>query len=81
MLEWLSNIGDAELRAKQRALRRVRDAFVYRDDGSLARPTAAEFLLQEMCSLVKRSAGARRGTAADPPPPPLTSLARCSFCA
>lgn len=55
-LRHLRAISADEWHAKSARLRAVRDAFVFRANSSLARPSAAEFLLHEMCSLQRANA-------------------------
>ena len=53
VLKWLGGVNRSEWEGKLAALRTVRDAFVFRSNSSLQQPSAAEFLLQELCALVK----------------------------
>ena len=53
MVRELLRVTEAEARSKLDALRRVRDAFVFRDGSTPSRPSAAEHILDEACSAAK----------------------------
>ena len=54
ILDRLALISEADANEKFAALRRVRDAFVFRRDSSLHQPTAPHFILSEACAAAKR---------------------------
>ncbi len=49
VVERLAAIDESEARAKFAALRRVRNAFIFRRGSSVERPSAPEFILSEAC--------------------------------
>ena len=49
----LANVSADEAAAKQRALRTVRDAFVWREPGPTSDPSAADYILQAACMAVR----------------------------
>ena len=57
-LDRLAVIGEAEASNKLAALRRVQDAFVFRHDATLQRPSAPHFILAEACAAASRFRGA-----------------------
>ena len=59
VLRALQALPPDEIAAKRRALRDVRDAFVLRGNSSPARPTAAEYILDEACHAAKDYAAGR----------------------
>ena len=59
VLRALQALPPEEIAAKRRALRDVRDAFVLRGNSSPARPTAAEYILDEACHAAKDYAAGR----------------------
>ena len=54
VLSRLDRVSESEANAKLAALREVRDAFVFRRGGSPQEPTAAEFLVSEVCDMARR---------------------------
>jgi hypothetical protein len=49
VLRWLEDVTSEEAEAKMEALRAVRPAFVFRSKSSVERPSAAEYVLSEVC--------------------------------
>ena len=54
VLEMLDRIPEVELTAKRERLKQLRDAFVFREQSSMERPSAAEHILAEACSAARR---------------------------
>ena len=54
VLDMLSQVSNAEASEKLRALREVRDAFVFRSGSTVASPTAAEYIVGEICDVARR---------------------------
>lgn len=54
MVRALLRVTDAEAAAKLGALRRVRDAFVFRAGSNASSPSAAEYILEEACAAAKQ---------------------------
>ena len=50
VVDRLRAVGEGEARAKHAALRRVRDAFVFRRGSSVEAPSAPEYILSEACA-------------------------------
>lgn len=63
-LDRLSLISESEAAEKHAALRRVRDAFVFRQGGTVKRPTASHFILGEACAAARRHRTGRLAVAA-----------------
>ena len=57
VLARLEKVSAAEAAAKHAALRRVRDAFVWREPGH-GGPSAADYVLQAACAHIRRGSGA-----------------------
>ena len=78
LLEALRAVSPAEAAAKHAALRAVRDAFVFREGASRARPTAPQYILDEACHSARQM---RRGGRATQRlvPPNLTSCTLLPF--
>ena len=49
----LAALPPAEVDPKRAALRRVRDAFVFRNDSSWERPSAAEHIYEQVCAVLR----------------------------
>ena len=54
VLARLEQVSEAEAEGKLAALRRVRDAFVFRAGSSPERPCASEYVLSEVCEVARR---------------------------
>ena len=79
VLDLLQRVSGEEAAAKRRAMEAVRPAFVFRDDSSVERPSAAEFMLSEACRWAKAR---RAGPQADPEPPTAGGAhAQCTITA
>ena len=75
VMRQLSAISAAEAATKLAALRRVRDAFVFRKGSDLAKPSAAEYILSEACAAGRR--WLRTGSAAFAPA--AMTVSRCTL--
>jgi hypothetical protein len=69
LLRWLRAVGRKEWLAKSARLQEVRDAFVFRANSTMERPSAPQVLLHELCHMTRLrgatpTAGAPRRTAA-----------------
>jgi hypothetical protein len=64
VVQRLQAVSDKEADTKLRALRELRDAFVFRENSSAARPSAAEYILDEACRRAKAfsAAGVKAST-------------------
>ena len=54
VVQALLAVSPAEAARKLRALARLRDAFVFREGSSPQQPSAAEFILEEMCRVARQ---------------------------
>ena len=79
VLERLERVSEAEATSKLAALRRVRDAFVFRREATLERPSAPQFLLGEVCAAARgrRAAVEAKAAAGAAPIRPKLNLRSC----
>ncbi|KAL1515128.1 hypothetical protein AB1Y20_004190 [Prymnesium parvum] len=80
VLRKLRLVSEAEARDKWEQLRLVREAFVFRRNSSVARPTAAEYILEEACVAARRFRTAGRAADARLPAPRAPRDARLQRC-
>eukprot|EP00965_Chrysotila_dentata_P196174 6177420-Pleurochrysis_carterae.AAC.7 len=75
VLNGLAMVSDSEATEKLRKLRLVRDAFVFRQQSSVSKPSAAEFIIGEVCSQTLEARRAQQSA-----PSEQTSASACFGC-